>query len=230
MKYYVSRSKMKKEKEGCKDKELRARLIEKCEDVTADNLPAINEYLETGSLGGIHYLAEEKLVKSIKDCLAQKDEPIRQFAIGVIKLVEKYLANERQRILEADKQKWASDFEKAYRQYEENKSKNLLNIEERLSLVELCSGICVNDLPAITEYVMTGNCDALNAKLKADALSQLNHYAIYNGNPIPMYFMQEVAKYIQHCFGGSETLSEVSERLSEGLSSILRAWEDEVEF
>lgn len=228
MKYYVSRSKMKKEKEGCKDKELRARLIEKCEDVTADNLPAINEYLETGSLGAIHYLAEEELVKCIKDCLAQKDEPIRQFAIGVIKLVEKYLSDEKQRILEADKQKWASDFEKAYRQYEESKSKNLLTIEERLRLVELCSGICVNDLPAITEYVMTGNCDALNAKLEADALSQLSHYAIYNGNPMPMYFMQKVAKYIQHCFGGSETLSEVSERLSDKLSSILHAYEGEV--
>lgn len=63
---------MRKEKEGCKDKELRARIIEKCEDITADNLPAINEYLETGSFGGIHYLAEEELVKSIKDCLAQK--------------------------------------------------------------------------------------------------------------------------------------------------------------
>lgn len=144
--------------------------------------------------------------------------------------MEKYLSDEKQRILEADKQKWASDFEKAYREYEESKSKNLLTIEERLRLVELCSGIRVNDLPAITEFVMTGNSDVLNAKLKADALSELSHYAIYNGNPIPMYFMQEVANYIQHCFGGSETLSEVSERLSDKLSSILRAWEDEVEF
>lgn len=228
MKYYVSRSKMRKEKEDCKDKELRARIIGKCEDITADNLPTINEYLETGSLGGVYNLAEEDLVKSIKDCLAQKDEPIREFAVGVIKLVEKYLSDEKQRILESEKQREASDFEKAYRQYMENKSKNLLTIEERLRLVELCSGICVNDLPAITEFVMTGNSDALNAKLKSDALSQLSHYAICNGNPMPMYFMQEVANYIQHCFWGSETLSEVSERLSEELSSILRACEDEV--
>lgn len=224
----LSEVEMRKEKEGYKDKELRARIIGKCEDITADNLPAINEYLETGSLDGIHHLAEKELVKSIKDCLAQKDEPIREFAIGVIKLVEKYLSDENQRILEADKKRWASDFQKAYRQYEESQSKNLLTIEERLRLVELCSGICANDLPAITEYVMTGNCDALNAKLRTDALSQLSHYAIYNGNPMPMYFMQKVADYIQHCFGGLETLSEVSERLSEELSSILRAYEGEV--
>lgn len=87
------------------------------------------------------HLAEEDLVKSIKDCLAQKDEPIREFAVGVITLVEKYLSDEKQRILESEKQREASDFEKAYRQYMENKSKNLLTIEERLRLVELCSGI-----------------------------------------------------------------------------------------
>lgn len=219
---------MKKEKEGHNDKGLRARLIEKCEDVTVDNLPAISEYLETGSLGGIHRLAEEELVESLKDCLAQNDEPIRQFAIGVITLVEKYLSDEEQKMWEPEKQEWASDFEKVYRSYEEQKAESLLDIEERLKLVELCSGICVNDLPAITEYVMTGNCDILNAKLKADAFSKLSHYAIYNGNPMPMYFMQKVAKYIQHCFGGSETLSEVSERLSEKLSSILCAYEGKV--
>lgn len=219
---------MKLEKEGSKDKELRARIIEKCGDITVDNLSVVNDYLETGSLGGVYGLAEEKLVESLEDCLAQDDEPIRQFSIGVIKLAEKYLSDEGRKLLEADKQKWASDFDKAYRQYEESKSKNLLTIEERLRLVELCSGICVNDLPAITEFVMTGNSDALNAKLKSDALSQLSHYAICNGNPMPMYFMQEVANYIQHCFWGSETLSEVSERLSEELSSILRACENEV--
>lgn len=48
---------MRKEKEGCKDKELRARIIGKCEDITADNLPTINEYLETGSLGGVYTLS-----------------------------------------------------------------------------------------------------------------------------------------------------------------------------
>ena len=219
---------MKQDQGGSRDKELRARLIEKCGDVTVDNLSVVNDYLETGSLGGVYVLAEEKLAKSLEDCLAKKDEPIRQFAIGIIKLVEKYLSDERQKLWEVDKKRWVLDFEKAYKHYEESKSKSRLSIEERLKLVELCSDVCINDLPAITEYVMTGNCALLNAKLKADALSQLSHYTIYNGNPTPMYFMQEVANYIQHCFGGSETLSEVSERLSETLSSILHTYEGEV--
>ena len=222
---------MKQEQVCSKDKELRARLIEKCGDVSVYNLPVINEYLETGSFGGIYYLAEKELINSMEDCLAQGDEPIRQFAIGIIKLAKKYLSDESQNLWEADKQRWASDFERAeesYRKYKEGKTETTSSVEERLRLVELCSGMCINDLPAITEYVMTGNGDPLKAMAKADALSLLSHYAIYNGNPTPMYFMQKVAKYIQHCFGGSETLTEVSERLSEKLSTILRTYEGEV--
>lgn len=186
--------------------ELRQKLVEMCDDITVADLPIIEEYVKTGRNDGIY----KKAITDVRELYERysrdvKDPNILEFMNKLMDLIHSSFFAPFDRV--GSQPTAMVDDAKTQVTMEE------LDPETRLQLVKMCSKFSINDLPAITRFVMTGKTDGLIAKRQTADFADLKYFASHNGNPLPMYFVQEVAKLIQHCFDRSVDLTALDESL-----------------
>lgn len=198
--------------------ELRQKLVGMCRDITVADLPIIEEYVKIGSYAGIY----KKAIADVRELYESYSRNIKEPVI--LEFMEKLITIIQKHFLSPS---YKQSSQETARGGERENDKLLgtevsgqgLSQQERLLLVQRCNNISINDLPAITKFVMTGKEDGLIAKRIAVDFENLKYYATFNGEYAPVHFVQEVAKLIQHCFDGSAELSLLDEKLCE-LSNI----------
>lgn len=191
---------------------IRKELVEMCNDVKVADLPIIEEYVKTGRSDGIYKKAIADVIKSYESTSHSTQEPeIVEFMQKLMELIKTHFLAPSNGVAHHPTPDRGNTTIK--------ETMEELTPEERLELVKMCSEFSINDLPAITKFVMTGSEDGLLAKRQASIFENLKYFVIYNGNPMPMYFVQEVAKLIQHCFDESVELSILKKDLDEILSN-----------
>lgn len=190
---------------------LRQKLVGMCRDITVADLPIIEEYVKTGSYVGIY----KKVISDVRELYENysretKDPITLEFMQKLVGLIQKHFLSPSN--IKISENSIAVESERMSLNDVAGHGHGL-NQQERLDLVQKCNNVTINDLPAITKFVMTGKEDGIIAKRVAADFEDLKYYATINGEYPPMYFVQEVAKLMQHCFDGSVELSTLNEGL-----------------
>lgn len=93
-----------------------------------------------------------------------------------------------------------------------------IDVALRLSLVQLCGSVSLNDLPAIYDFVKDGDLGKIYARQRAKLMQWADVMRTPTGSPKELQFFQELVNLVQHSFSDDPRYGDLYERLK--LSSL----------